>query len=99
MEVAVCDAADGRLIPGLEVEATLTGPDGEDLGTHPLPLLWHPYLCHYGRNWKVPGEGAYTLGVRFPAPAFARHDEKNGRRSAEGAVHVFENVSIKDGQD
>ncbi len=99
IEVAVRDPADGRLIPGLTVEATLTAPDGTDLGTHELPLLWHPYLYHYGRNWRVPGDGNYTLRVRFQPPAFPRHDEKNGRRFLESGDVTFENVKIKAGQD
>ncbi|NDV01360.1 iron transporter [Pseudoroseicyclus tamaricis] len=99
IEVAVRDPADGRLIPGLTIEATLTAPDGSDAGTHELPLLWHPYLYHYGRNWRVPGDGAYTLRVRFDAPTFMRHDEKNGRRFLEGGDVTFENVQIKTGQD
>ena len=46
VEIAVRDAADGRYIPGLTVEATLTAPDGSEVGTHEVPLLWHPYLYH-----------------------------------------------------
>lgn len=99
IEVAVCDAADGRLIPGLDVQATITGPDGEDHGTHPLPLLWHPYLYHYGRNWKLPGDGSYRLRVRFDPPSFPRHDERNGHRFVEGGDVTFEDVRVKAGQD
>ncbi len=99
IEIAVRDAADGRLIPGLKVEATLTGPQGEDLGTHVLPLLWHPYLYHYGRNWRVPGDGTYRLRVRFEAPDFPRHDKKNGHRFLSGCEVGFDEVRIKAGQD
>lgn len=99
VEVAVRDAADGRFIPGLEIEATLIRSDGQDAGTHKLPLLWHPYLYHYGRNWTVPSDGTYKLRVSFPAPTFHRHDKKNGRRFAEGCDHTFEQVRIETGQD
>ncbi|GGK54630.1 iron transporter [Salinarimonas ramus] len=99
VEVAVRDAADGRLIPGLEVRATLIGPDGADLGTQRLPLLWHPYLYHYGANWKVPGSGRYGMRVSFGAPTFSRHDKKNGHRFLEGAEVTFDDVAIAAGQD
>lgn len=99
IEVAVRDAADGRLIPGLKVEATVIDARGEEVGTHELPLLWHPYLYHYGRNWTLPEDGRYTLKVRFGAPTFARHDRKNGRRFLKGAEVVFEDVRVKRGQD
>lgn len=90
IEVAVRDAADGRLIPGLDVQVTLTAPDGTEVGTLALPLLWHPYLYHYGRNWKVPGDGKYKMRVRFNPPTFARHDKKNGKRFADPCDVTFE---------
>jgi hypothetical protein len=99
IEVAVRDAADGRLIPGLKIEATVIDGDGQEIGTQELPLLWHPYLYHYGKNWTLPADGSYTLKVRFDAPAFARHDEKNGRRFLKGAEVTFDNVKIERGQD
>lgn len=98
LEVAVRDAADGRLIPGLDIEVTLTAPDGADVGTYRMPLLWHPYLYHYGRNWKVPGGGRYKLRVRFAPPTFARHDKKNGRRFIQGGDVTFENVDVRTGR-
>ena len=99
LEVAVRDAADGRLIPALEIDATLTAPGGDEVGSHRMPLLWHPYLYHYGRNWRVPGDGTYKLRVRFDPPGFARHDEKNGHRFLEPCDVTFDEVKIKTGQD
>lgn len=99
VEVSVRDAADGRFIPGLDVKVTVIGEDGREHGTQKLPLLWHPYLYHYGRNFRVPEDGAYKLRVRFDAPDFMRHDEKNGRRFLTGVDHTFENVTIETGQD
>src|SRR6266542_5903610 len=61
IEVVVRDAADGRFIPGLTVYATLLDRAGTEIGTHQQPFLWHPWLYHYERNWRVPGDGTYTL--------------------------------------
>lgn len=99
VEIAVCDPADGRLIPGLKVQAALLDGDGKSIESKTLPLLWHPYLYHYGANFKVPGDGTYGLRVRFDAPDFMRHDEKNGRRFLEGCEVTFDDVKVKAGQD
>ncbi len=48
VELSVRDAGDGRFVPGARVLATLVDPDGEELGTHEQPLLWHPMIYHYG---------------------------------------------------
>ena len=50
VEVAVRDAGDGRFVPGVKVIATLVDPDGNEVGTHEQPLLWHPMIYHYGRS-------------------------------------------------
>lgn len=97
VEVAVCDAADGRFIPGLTVVVTITAPDGSVVGSHEQPFLWHPWLYHYGRNWRVPGDGTYRIHVRIEAPTFMRHDHNNGRRYAQ-PVEVEFSREIATGQ-
>lgn len=99
VEVSVRDGADGRLVPGLEIHATLVGPDGEEVGTHRQPFVWHPWIHHYGRNWVVPGDGRYTLKVRIDPPDFPRHDRKNGKRYAETVTVEFDDVTVETGQD
>jgi uncharacterized protein involved in high-affinity Fe2+ transport len=99
VEIAVCDASDGRFVPGLTVTATLIDPDGNAVGTHEHPLLWHPMIYHYGRNWEVPADGEYTLEVRIEPPAFHRHDEINGRRFANPVETTFTAVKVQRGQD
>ena len=99
IEVAVRDRADGRLIPTLEIFVTIRDSKGKEIGTPPLPLLWHPYLYHYGRNWRLPGDGTYSLRVRFKAPQFHRHDKKNGKRLAKDADVTFRNVRIETGRE
>jgi hypothetical protein len=99
VEIAVCDGADGRFVPALRVTATLISAEGEEIGTHEHPLLWHPMLYHYGRNWKVPGDGTYTLRVHIDPPQFMRHDEINGKRFTEPVDVEFSGVQAKTGQD
>jgi hypothetical protein len=99
VEVAVCDASDGRFIPGLTVTATLVDPDGNEVGTYEHPMLWHPMILHYGRNWEVPADGTYSLKVRIDPPTFHRHDEINGRRFEEAVETTFKNVKVERGQD
>ena len=99
IEVSVRDRADGRLIPGLDIDVTVIDESGKQVGTHRHPLLWHPYLYHYGRNWVVPSNGTYSLRVRFPAPQFHRHDKVNGKRFAQGADITFEDVELKTGRE
>ena len=99
VEIAVCDASDGRLVPGLTVYATLVDPDGNEVGTYEHPLLWHPMIYHYGRNWTVPSDGEYTLRVRVEPPQFMRHDEINGCRFTEPVEVEFSGVQVERGQD
>lgn len=98
LEVVVCDGADGRFIPGLTVFATLIDSTGNEIGTHQQPFLWHPWLYHYGRNWRVPGDGIYTLRIRVEAPEFGRHDKINGQRFGEPVEVEFVKVGITTGQ-
>ncbi|MDP9316676.1 MAG: iron transporter [Pseudomonadota bacterium] len=98
VEVVVCDAADGRFIPGLTVYATLIDSTGNEIGTYHQPFLWHPWLYHYGRNWHVPGDGIYTLRIRVEAPEWGRHDKINGKRFAEPVEVEFVKVGITTGQ-
>ncbi len=99
VEIAVRDAADGRFIPAVRVTATLISPDGEDLGTFEHPLLWHPMIYHYGRNWTVPADGEYTLRVHVEPPQFMRHDDINGMRFQEPVDVEFTGVKVERGQD
>ena len=99
VEVVVRDAADGRFVPGLDVSVTLVDADGNEVGTHTQPMLWHPMLYHYGRNWVVPGDGTYTVKVHVDPATFMRHDEINGRRYAEPVDVEFTGVQVETGQD
>lgn len=99
IEVAVRDGADGRFLPGLDVQVTVLDGEGKEIGTHKQPFLWHPWLFHYGRNWHVPGDGTYKLKVRIEPPTFMRHDRENGKRYTKPEVVEFDRVSIETGQE
>lgn len=97
VEVTVRDGSDGRFVPGVRVLVTLTDPSGIDLGTEELPMVWHPMLLHYGRNWTVPADGVYAMKVRVEPPAFPRHDRVNGRRFTQPAECTFSAVRLNRG--
>ena len=98
VEVAVRDRADGRFVPGVTVYATLISADGTEIGTHEHPMLWHPMIYHYGRNWKVPVGGRYSLRVRVEPPTFMRHDEVNGLRFTTVEEVTFTDVTVEFGR-
>ena len=97
-EISVRDASDHRFIPGLDVRLTVLDSEGKEIGTHKMPFLWHPWLYHYGRNWKVPGDGKYTLKVHIDTPSFSRHDKKNGKRYSQPVDVEFTGVNVKTGK-
>jgi hypothetical protein len=72
--------------------------NGQKIGSHPQPFLWHPWLYHYGLNWTLPGDGVYTIQVHIDPPTFPRHDKKNGQRYTQPVDVSFEKVKIKTGQ-
>jgi hypothetical protein len=94
IEIAICSAAEGRFVPGLMVFATLLDQNGNLVGTHQQPFLWHPWLYHYGRNWQVPNEGPYTLWIRVNVPDFPRHDKVNGNRFSQPVEVQFPNIKL-----
>jgi uncharacterized protein involved in high-affinity Fe2+ transport len=99
LEVAVSDAADGRFVPQLDVEATLVHASGEEVGPVEVPYVWHPGLHHYGVNLSIPDDGTYTVKVHVEPPTFHRHDETNGDRYGEAVDVAFEDVDVKTGRD
>ena len=97
-DIVVCDAADRRFVPGLEVTLTVLDERGAIVGTHRQPYLWHPWLYHYGRNWELPGDGRYTFRIAIAPPRYARHDKRNGDRFKDMVTVEFAGVEIETGQ-
>jgi len=98
IEISVRDAADNRFIPGLEIRLAVDDHQGKRVGEHKQPFLWHPWLYHYGRNWKLPGDGEYTFHVLIEAPTFMRHDHENGKRYGNDIVVDFTKVKVSTGR-
>ena len=94
VEIVVQDKEDLRFIPGLEVHVKLFDSEGNLTEEKDIPFIWHPFLLHYGINWKINGEGDYTAKVTIKAPKFCRHDEFIGKRYPKdvdvtlGPVHL-----------
>jgi hypothetical protein len=97
LEVAVADAGDGRFVPGLSVHVDVER-DGDNLVCTDLPLLWHPFLYHYGGNAKLPDSGPYDVVVRIEAPTFMRHDPVNGKRYESPVQVRFDAVRFAHGR-
>jgi hypothetical protein len=95
IEVSARDAADNRFIPGLNVRVRVFDEAGELRAEGRLPMLWHPWLYHYGANFAVLEEGPLNVEVEIDAPGFPRHDKENGKRYIEDVFVRFDEVRIK----
>lgn len=98
VEVAVLEARTGRFLPGLHVVGTLTEANGHSLGTQGIPFMWHPWLYHYGENWRVPGKGTYHLHVHAEAPPYRRYGRETGLALTSAIDTDFDDVTIRPGQ-
>jgi len=72
---------------------------GNSIGTKDEPFMWHPWLYHYGENWRVPKSGKhYRIRARFDVPPWHRYGQNAGRRFAQGAEVEFDDIEIKSGE-
>ena len=58
------------------------------------PLLWHPTIYHYGRDWRAVTDGPHRLRVRVEPPTFMRQDRLNGQRFTEPVEVEFTDVDL-----
>ncbi|MGA9326805.1 MAG: hypothetical protein WBV11_09820 [Salegentibacter sp.] len=96
VEVAVFDAKTGRMIPGFDVETTFFR-DGQKTDTVKPTFMWHPWLYHYGENFRVPKSGKYELQVHTSAPGIRRYGEF-GKQFNSGIDQRFTDVDVQTGQ-
>lgn len=94
LDVLVTDAADGRQVSGLHVEATLLDRKGARAAANHLPYVWDPQENHYGSNVNVPESGTYMLQVHIYPATFPRTDKERGERYVADTHVQFEDVRI-----
>lgn len=98
VEVAVCDAKTGRFLHDLNVRVTLY-KGNEKVGAMNESFMWHPWLYHYGENWRVPVAGKdYRFQVHIDPPAYRRYGKNSGKQFTTAVDVIFENLIIKTGQ-
>lgn len=91
--IVVRDAADGRMVQGLNVRATLRSEASNEQQTATLPYGWHPVLNRYGENMVLPA-GPFTLSIRIAMPMYQRHDSTNGDRFRGNVIARFTHVVV-----
>ncbi|HEY5085964.1 MAG TPA: hypothetical protein VII66_01270 [Gemmatimonadaceae bacterium] len=91
--VVVRDAADGRIVQGLNVRATLRSENAGVTRTAILPYGWHPILNRYGENVILPAS-PFTLSVHIGMPTYRRHDHTNGDRFKGDVIARFAHVAV-----
>lgn len=96
IEVSARDAKDNRFIPGLNVHVRVIDEEDQTRAEGTLPMLWHPWLYHYGSNFVLPMGETVTVEVEIAAPEFPRHDQKNGMRFKDDVFVRFEDVELVD---
>lgn len=97
IEVSARDAADNRFIAGLEVRVRVLDDSGNVVADSRLPMLWHPWLYHYGANFELPLDSSLAVEVEIEAPKFPRHDKENGKRYQDDIFVRFEDVKVPSG--
>lgn len=93
--VVVRDAADGRLVPGLTVRASLVDAGGRTVDARALPFGYYPVMHRYGDNLRWPTDaGPLTVRVEIAPPTYWRHDPSNGDRYRDSTMAEFTNVTV-----
>ena len=80
LRIFVLDLADGRLVPGLHLRATLIDANGNEQAA-PVDFGWYPLINAYGGNVPLDADSSYTLRVVIDKDA-TRHDGCDARATA-----------------
>lgn len=101
LEIIVANAADQHTIADLSVQAKLVDQRGDEVSTHQQPLCLRPQPRHYGRTWRIPGAGEYTLYVRVEPPHHPAQmpATDNGWRQVEPMEVAFPGIKIEIDQE
>ena len=98
VEVSVRDNKTGRFMHNLNVTAALYNLQGKKIGTKMEMFMWHPWLYHYGENWRVAKGDKYNLHVHIDPPAYRRYGQTTGNQFSQPLDITFNNITIKTGQ-
>ncbi len=98
VEVSVRDNKTGRFMHDLNVTASLYDQQGKKIGTKMEMFMWHPWLYHYGENWRVAKGDKYNLYVHIDPPAYRRYGQTMGNQFSQPLEMTFNNITIKTGQ-
>ncbi len=92
------DLQTGRFLPDLNTTITVAKGDRQ-IGTFKQMFMWHPWLYHYGENWRVPkGDDDYRLHIHMDAPAYRRFGKTDGRQFTAPIDVDFKGVKVKTGE-
>jgi hypothetical protein len=92
--VIVRDAADGRFVPGLQVVVTILAANGSELGCHTHPLLWHPVVHQYARDWALPRVVPLRVRVSIVSTPHVQRSRIYADRLADSVEIEFSDVII-----
>jgi hypothetical protein len=73
LRIFVLDLADGRLVPGLHLRATLIDANGNEQAA-PVAFGWYPLINAYGGNVPLVTDSSYTLRVEIDREAKEAED-------------------------
>lgn len=98
LEVLPRDAKTGRFVPSLAVSVRLIPEHGRPVGAKAEPFMWHPWLYHYGENWRVPRSGLYRVKVHLDPPSYPLYGRSLGPDLAHSVDLEFDDVRVETGR-
>ncbi|MDB5010367.1 MAG: hypothetical protein JWQ06_1156, partial [Mucilaginibacter sp.] len=77
------DGADGRIVPPLNIIATIKNDKGDLILSKNIPFAWMPLINGYGDNVMLPTSGKYSIQLQIDPMQYHRHDPYNGDRFSD----------------
>lgn len=97
-EALARDRKTGRFLPNLNVTVNVSKGE-KQIGEFMLMFMWHPWLYHYGENWRVPrSDDNYRLHIHMDAPAYKRYGKTEGKQFTAPVDVDFSNVKVLTGE-
>jgi hypothetical protein len=76
----VQEAADGRVVPPLDIKYKIINDKGNTTDENNLAYCWVPLVNGYGDNVKLSGTGNYKIEIEIAPPVYKTHVSYNGDR-------------------